>query len=152
MAGAWGIVDTSPFPDNPHHIVDRPEVALPCFAPPGLTKAKCPKVPARQLCVQMIRVIGVKVKKFVLNGCFDWLYGTKGPANGLRKSLDIKVLGRQFHDRCHKTMGLDTSQLPGCEASLPVPTSLDTPPLALRLTRREPGAADRKPPGHRRPS
>ena len=32
-------------------------------------------------------VLGVKVKKFVLNGCFNRLYGTKTPANGFLKSL-----------------------------------------------------------------
>ena len=50
----------------------------------------------------MIRVRGVKVKEFVLNGCFDRLYGTKSPVNGFRKSLDIKVFGREFSDVHHK--------------------------------------------------
>ena len=53
--------------------------------------------------VQMIRGIGVKVKEFVLNGCFDWLYGTKSPVNGFRKSLDIKVFGRLLNDTCHRS-------------------------------------------------
>ena len=52
--------------------------------------------------MQIVRDIGVKVKRFVLNGYFDWLYGTKGPANGVSKSLDFKVLGRQSCDKCQK--------------------------------------------------
>lgn len=59
--------------------------------------------PWRFICVQMIRVRGVKVKEFVLNGCFGQLYGTNCPANGIRKSLDIKVLGWSYDDKSHKT-------------------------------------------------
>ena len=52
----------------------------------------------------MIRVRGVKVKEFVLNGCFDRLYSTKSPVNGFPKSLDIKTFGRLFNDKCHKSL------------------------------------------------
>ena len=80
------------------------EVTLPCFASLGLPKAKYPKVSALLVRVQMIRVRGVKVKKFVLNGCFDRLYGTKSPLNGFCKSLVIKAFGRLFHDKRHKSL------------------------------------------------
>jgi hypothetical protein len=50
----------------------------------------------------MIRVRGVKVKKFVLNGSFERLYGTKCPANGIRKSLDFKVLDMLCPDKYQK--------------------------------------------------
>jgi hypothetical protein len=49
----------------------------------------------------MIRVIGVKVKGFVLNGWFDRLYGTKSPVNGCRKLIDIKMFGIQENDKYH---------------------------------------------------
>jgi len=48
--------------------------------------------------------MGVKVKEFVLNGWFDRLYGTKSPANGFHKLLDIKVLVSQYNDKYHKVL------------------------------------------------
>jgi len=50
----------------------------------------------------MIRVRGVKIKEIVLNGRFDRLYGANCPANGMRNSLDIKVLGTPFYAQNHK--------------------------------------------------
>ena len=76
---------------------------LALFESLGPLGAKCPKVPVPQLRVQMIRVRGVKVKNFVLNGRFDRLYGTKSPLNGFRKSLVIKAFGRRFHDKSHES-------------------------------------------------
>jgi len=61
-----------------------------------------PESPWHHVCVQMIRVRGVKVKKFVLNGCFDRLYGTKSPVNGLCKPFDIKALSRLIDDKYHE--------------------------------------------------
>ena len=51
----------------------------------------------------MIRVRGVKVKRFVLNGCFDRLYGTKSPPNGFHKLLDSKLFGMSYDDKSHKS-------------------------------------------------
>ena len=61
------------------------KLPLPYFAVSGLVKAKSPKIAAPELSVQMIRARGVKVKEFVLNGCFGRLFGTKSPVNGLPK-------------------------------------------------------------------
>jgi hypothetical protein len=51
----------------------------------------------------MIRGRGFKVKKFVLNGSIERLYGTKCPANGIRKWLDFKVFGIAWPDKRQKS-------------------------------------------------
>ena len=48
----------------------------------------------------MIRDRTLKVKKFMLNGRIGWLYGEKSPANGIRKSHDIKVFRTISLDLC----------------------------------------------------
>ena len=53
----------------------------------------------------MIRGRGVKVKEIALNGQFGRLYGTKCPANGIRKLLVIKVFGKRFYGGCQKLFG-----------------------------------------------
>jgi len=58
--------------------------------------------PVNYISLQMVRGRGVKVKRFVSNGCFDRLYGTKSPVNCFSKSSSFQLFVWKFIDISHK--------------------------------------------------